>query len=424
MSRERYRCGNEQRRWTCGTGTRLASLHIAQLADSSCEKDGRNLGDGLSRVSPFTKTLVPPDLRPRDSDEVSAPRGTQPWSRASSHEEAPCESGNVVVSTATAALERRLGRVDFFDQAVVVDRDGRVLASLGPDPEPFYQLATCLFTVLYETRMTEDPHTPMTCTLECDERTLVGCKSGVFFVLVAPTRGAVAPDRLKALLALVADCERNFGGGFAMTNESGAFVRARAPVATSRLLEALARSTETRPRRLVVKGGTAVFTFEFPPPEDVVIRFDRLDGEVVRSQVATLRPANVRTEPVGLAPEVVVVLKPVTDGEHRRCLVTDAFGRVTKRASRFLGPRVVASHLRASKPVALQGFAVADNALLVVSEGAVSEVERRLLAAWLDAFIDRIAWVVDDFTTDAAALVGDVDAWLRPPSEREGDDRV
>ncbi len=101
-----------------------------------------------------------------------------------------------------SSLERQLGHIDFFEQAVVVDSEGNVIAAIGAEPESILGVANLLRALMEDATCIG---APLTCELTCDGRTFFGVLGGKRFALLAPTRRDMTTERLAAVLRLLID---------------------------------------------------------------------------------------------------------------------------------------------------------------------------------------------------------------------------
>jgi hypothetical protein len=104
---------------------------------------------------------------------------------------------------ATSTLERRLAHIDFFEQAVIVNAEGDLVAALGAETEHLQKLAVTLSAVVSLARDIEGPGSDENCEFSCEGRTLFGVHAAGLFALVAPTRRSITKNKLHALRNLL-----------------------------------------------------------------------------------------------------------------------------------------------------------------------------------------------------------------------------
>jgi hypothetical protein len=100
-------------------------------------------------------------------------------------------------------LETRLSNIDSFEQAVVIDAEGQLIASLGADTEGLQKLAVTLCAVSSLARSIADSGNGGSSELNCSGRTLFGLHAGELFALVVPTRRSMTKGKLHAIRSLL-----------------------------------------------------------------------------------------------------------------------------------------------------------------------------------------------------------------------------
>jgi hypothetical protein len=98
-----------------------------------------------------------------------------------------------------SSLEHALASVDFFEQAVVVNHAGDLIAALGPHADTLRTLAACLSGITSIAREVLRAGGEESCEFVCDGRTYFGVHTAGLFALVAPTRRSITRERLEAI---------------------------------------------------------------------------------------------------------------------------------------------------------------------------------------------------------------------------------
>lgn len=131
--------------------------------------------------------------------EIIAPRSTKaPLDR-------PTQRPTEQPVSDTSLFEHRLAHVDFFEQAIVVDRQGNVVASIGTEPGAIRAVAMTLLALLGVVEGGDRIGAPESCELLCEGRTFFGVRVDGLFAVVAPTRRSMTSPRLAELRALLVE---------------------------------------------------------------------------------------------------------------------------------------------------------------------------------------------------------------------------